>query len=407
MASVLSLPCELSLQISRLLNFRDKCNLSATCKIWRARLSPEIFNTIRFTNDGTSPPSTLLIAHGRYVKEIKFLCQCDLFDWLGRRSLSPEALKLLEGHLTPNVRTIRLRFDFGPDKFFDSDDMDVEDVEDADATRTQKMKHYWREIMRTTWKALAANTFVRALVVDELPLIPTSTYYTVEFRQFLAQLESATFNFYDVDDHVRIRTRSLPCTRDFLRNMDALFFRYMGGLKHLHIQALDPFDIPEHLPLLQSLKLENCFISSSLASFIQGHARVLESLDINVCVSSMEDFPEIRGDKISWADFFDEVYKAKPRLTELIAGRNKTPFTINEPDEHTDDAVQHILQKLKADPNFIAFRYVFRYQIFHDYDALNADERVNAERFYQGDDQRAYDRLMGLVNENRRRQGLI
>lgn len=66
MASLLALSCELGLQITRLLDIRDKFNFSATCKLYRAQLWPEIFNIIRFTNDKASATSALIAveAHG-------------------------------------------------------------------------------------------------------------------------------------------------------------------------------------------------------------------------------------------------------------------------------------------------------------------------------------------------------
>lgn len=182
----------------------------------------------------------------------------------------------------------------------------------------------------------------------------------------------------------------------------------MTGLKHLHIQASDPLGLddyppylplalkPEDLPLLQSHKLENCFICSELVLFIQSHAQILKSLDVNECFSRYA--PEFYGQNLSWADFFDQIYETKPRLTELIAGGSKVPFIREEYVEGTDDAVDCILQQLEADPNCIAFMHMF---LDCDYGVSCMDNKTNVERYHQGDDQRAYDRLLGLVKKNR------
>ncbi|UKZ60940.1 uncharacterized protein TrAtP1_002212 [Trichoderma atroviride] len=384
--------------------------MSATCKSFRAQLLPEIFNTIRFTNNDISAASALIAveAHGQYVKGIEFTCQCNLDDTPTAPSLLPAACRLLNGSLTPNLQTITLKYNFGLDNDYDDVYFHFWDEEDVIATRTEELQHEWRALMNETWEAVAANIFVRELVLDQLPPKWMSTYYTDAFRQFLGQLESATLNLFGFEDYIGYRTNSAPGTNSFLRNLDASFFRFMTGLKRLHIRASDPLGLedyppyiplalkPEDLPLLQSLTLENCFICSELVLFIQSHAQILESLDVNECLCRYA--PEYYSENLSWADFFDKIYEARPRLTQLIAGGSKAPFIREEYDEGTDDAVDHSLQQLEADSDLIAFRHMF---LDTDYGSSCMDDEVDVERFHQGDDQRAYDRLMGLVKENR------
>ncbi|KAL7946165.1 hypothetical protein V8C42DRAFT_322649 [Trichoderma barbatum] len=427
MASLSSLPCELSLQIIQLLGFDDKIHLSATCKSYRAQLLPEIFHTIRFSNDESSATSALaaLEAHGQYTKAIEFTCQCGQDDepTAPAPSLLPAACNILEGQLTPNLQMVRLEFDF---------DLENEDFEvwwdfdfpnSEDYIRAEELHCKWRALMNETWEALAANTFVRELILDELPPKWTSAFLSDAFRQFLGQLESATFNIFGMEDYVPWRTNKVLGCCDFLCHLDDTFFRHMTGLKHLHIQASDPLgsmgawgerspDVSfpfksESLPLLKSLKLENCFICAELVSFIQSHAQVLKSLDINECFGNyMLSADMIRysfmlstSDCLSWAEFFDRIYNLKPRFTELIAGGNKVPFTRDDTYEYDDDPVlQPLRQKLAADPALKVFRYM---HVNNDTGHLSVDEDINVERFNQGDDQLAYNRLMGLVNENR------
>ncbi|KAL7788524.1 hypothetical protein V8C43DRAFT_287843 [Trichoderma afarasin] len=411
MACLPDLPSELFLEIIKVLDIGGKINLSSTCKLYRAQLLPEIFKTIRLTNDETSATSarTVVETYGQYMKTIEFTCQCDPHERATAPSLLPAACQILKGHFTPNLQTVKVKFDFDLDNEANmvSDDFDYD--EDANYTRERELREKWRALMNETWEALVANTLITELILDDFPPKWTSTYRTDAFRQFLNQLESATINIFGFEDYAGIRTNAMIDYCDFLRNLDALFFRHMRGLKYLHIQASDPLGYadgnggntfialalkPGDLPLLQSLTLDNCFVCPELISFIQSHAQVIKFLDIDECFCWSE---------VPWAKFFDEIYEAKPRLTGLLAGGNKAPFPFDEnPYWEEDDAVLLMCQKLEADSTLKIFR-----QMHMDPDngilTLNYDKTV--ERFNQGDDQRAYDRLMALVNENR--QSLI
>ncbi|KAL6886946.1 hypothetical protein GGI43DRAFT_426139 [Trichoderma evansii] len=244
MASLLALPCELSFQIIKILDIGDKIHLSATCKF-----------------DEASAASALVAveAHGQYTNVIEFTCQCDLDDQPTTPSLPPAACKVLNGHLTLNIHTATLKFDFGLDVDRDVNNESREllwiyfdDEEDANTVHKSELRKKWRALMNETWEALEASIF-------------TSGYFTNTFYQFLNQLESAIIRIFGTED---------KGSRDFLSNLNCIFFHYMKRLKHLYIRALDPLGlvtdeiphielmlIPEDLPLLQSLKLENCFVT--------------------------------------------------------------------------------------------------------------------------------------------------
>lgn len=365
------------------------------------------FDTIRFTSDEASAASALAAveAHGHYTKAIEFTCQCDHEDIPTPTGppLPPAACNVLNGLLTPNLHTVRLKFDFN----LDDDGLDAFDhfdyAEDAGRVRKTESQDKWRALMNETWEAVVANTFVRELILDELPLKWTSAYYTDAFGRFLNQLESATIHIFGMQNG-EWRTNITNGCGDFLSGLDTAFFRHMNGLKHLYIRATDPLGLansdmpykelplhPEDLPLLQSLTLENCFVSPELVLFIKGHAQVLRSLRLN------ESFC---GENLSWAGFFDQVYEAKPSLAELIYRDDKAPFMTDEVDVWVTDesALLRVRQRLEADPTLNVFR---RGYLDADTGVLFFYHDEDVKRFNQGDDQRAYARLTGLVNGNR------
>ncbi|UKZ80839.1 hypothetical protein TrVFT333_008604 [Trichoderma virens FT-333] len=395
MACLSALPQELTLQIFRLLEVGDKIRLSATCKHYRAQLAPEIFKTIRLTNDERVAQSALaaIEAHGEYTTRIEFKGHCEYDSDRTEPALPPAAAKVLQGHLTPNLRTVSLGFTFD---FEDGDEWDeghpdasggmsiylFEGEESEEYVRERERTWQWRALMNETWQALIANIHVRELILDKLIPKWTSTFRTEEFRRLLSRLEFATFNILGTDNGAGWKTNTDPLG--------------LEGFRHIPL-ALKP----EDLPLLESLKLMRCFVGPELVSFIRGHKQVLKSLDVKECVSAGESGSADNG--ISWAEFLDQVYEAKPALTELIAGGGRAPLTREEeftPDYQFKDEpedIQEIRRKLKADPRLRLFGYG---SLDDKYGMFFLDEDANEEEFKSGNDQKAFDRLMGLVNQN-------
>ncbi|PNP51312.1 hypothetical protein THARTR1_08069 [Trichoderma harzianum] len=413
-----ALPQELTIQIFRLLEVSDKVRLSTTCRQYRAQLAPDIFKTIRFTNNEAVARSVLgaIEAYGEYTTHIEFTPHCGPNDEITTPALTPAAAKVLQGHLTPNLSTFRLRFDFD---FYDGEDWDADHpdavmgksiyifqgVETEEQVREREETWQWRALMNETWRALATNIYVRELILDELVLKRASAFLTEEFRQFLSRIEAATFQIFGRDNGAGWTTITMWGVVDFLQNLDTTFFHHMTGLKHLAIHAEDPLGsqsnhhiplslMPDDLPLLESLKLTTCFVCPELASFINGHRNVLKSLDVKDCVCEYKT-------GYSWASFFYAVYEAKPPLTELIAGNGcNVPITFDEmfnEFENEPEDIQKIRRKLKTDPRLRLFGYGM---VDDKYGMLHLHEDVNVDNFKSGNDQRAFDRLMGLVNEN-------
>jgi hypothetical protein len=429
MAHFSALPHELRFQIFDYLELIDQVHLSATCKAFRTQLSPEIFKTIYFTNDEALAKSVLVAveAYGEYTTRIEFICDSKSDDKLTTPALPLAASRLLKGHLTPNLRTVQFEFcyDFGAGREWDDNpDLDswgsmqlFEAIEDADYVREQEQIWQWRALMKETWDALAANTYVRELIMDEFIPKWTSTFHTDEFRQFLARLESATFNIFGMDDGAGSLTNTTRGYCEFLSTLDDSFFRYMTGLKHLSISAWDPLGLDgdchiplalraEDLPVLESLKLENCFVCPDLVWFIHGHAQTLRSIDVDGCYSGgyQED---MRRNPITWARFFDEIYDAKLPLVEFKYRDSDAPPLSKPPptsyfveQEYKD--VRDMCQKIASNPKLKIFGYKYLWDLKgEDIHAWGE----NVERFNIGDDQRAYERLMGLVEANAAKVG--
>ncbi|KFY08445.1 hypothetical protein V491_08441, partial [Pseudogymnoascus sp. VKM F-3775] len=98
---------------------------------------------------------------------------------------------------------------------------------------------------------------------------------------------------------------------------------------------------------------------------------------------------------LKWEDGIIWVNYAIAHVTEFIAGDDRVLLTYDG--EFDSERVQGIRQKLKANPVLKLFGYA---NLSDKYGSLHNDATENADQFINGDDQRAYDRLMDLVREN-------
>ncbi|KAH7313544.1 hypothetical protein B0I35DRAFT_435420 [Stachybotrys elegans] len=424
MASFTTLPWELCHHAFGYLSLQDKLRFSATCKLYRTHFTPQLFETISFTNDNVIAQSALAAvkAHGAHTTRIEFVGRAEPSKEFATPVLLAATLDLLTGRHTPNVHTVQVDFDFN---FDEDDDWDNNPnapmnesiyvfaaIETDDYFQESEKKWNWRSLMNETWRALLGNHHVKTLIVKRFVPKWTTAFKTKEFQLFLGNLESATFEILGGDNGAGWRANTVWGYCEFLSNdFGHVFFRHMHKLKQLEFFASPegPLGLQGHryiplaiqqddMPLLQSLKLVNCFIGPELVSFIQGHAQVLRTLHLDECMGS-----DAAIDSMSWAQFFSQVYNSKVAIAELLVENAMVPLTSDErwgsaqhgPEEPVE--IQEIRRKLKAQPELKLFGYKFldeKYGICFD------DEGLNASSFTAGNDQRAYDRLIGLVKQN-------
>ncbi|KAK8015358.1 hypothetical protein PG990_008654 [Apiospora arundinis] len=438
MASLTRLPPELSLQVFSHLSLRDKVRLSAATKDYRALFAPEIFATVAFINADRVAQSALAAVkvYGKYTTRIEFgpelIAQISDEDRINPEDkltspvLLPAAAELLQGRHTPNLQAAQIHFDFEFDVDAWDDDGEgfsiytFEEPEDEGRTRDKEEYWEWRALMNETWQALSSNPHVKDLTIKEFVPRWTSAFRADDFRSFLGRLESAHLSILGMDNGAGWKTNTVEGYVIFLaEDLDQAFFHHMHNLRRLAIHASDEGPLgcegfrhiplalkPDDLPVLHSLTLSNCFVGPELVDFIRSHAQTLTSLDVGGCVSA-GDGSGMAENPLYWAEFFDQVYGVKPALTELIVGGARAPLTREENYDHyaneeEEPEVREIRQKLKADSGLKLFSYC---SLDDKYGMFFRDEEVNVEAFQRGDDQRAYERLMGLVRQNKERLG--
>lgn len=390
-------------------------------------MAAELFQTSRieagFDDNGNIAQSALAAVkrYGCYTTRFEFIGKVwDAHEKLTGSTLPTAADELLGGIMTPNLRTMSIQFEFslslsGFEFKYLEDDAEVEEAEHT---------LYWRALMNETWQALSTNLTAKELIVREFLPKWTSAFRTNAFRQFLSRIKSAKlWIFIDEGDSWNSNHNEGYC--EFVADLDNCLFRHMSNLKHLELYAGDPLGHsgyahislplkPHDMPLLESLKLTNSFICPELVSFIRGHSKLLTWLDITRCVSASEVDREVE-DALSWAEFFDSICQIHSISFKLIIRTEKVPLNSNEScmgrygDEDVEDIdnyyeedapseLQNARRMLDEDKRLRLFEYAY----VHDkYGTLDSDWKKNLAQFQLGDDQKAYDRLLSLLDKNR------
>jgi hypothetical protein len=433
MAKVTSLPLELFIEILKDANIHDKLRLSTTCSHLRHLLAPILFQTVRFTNNERIAQSALSTVkkYGIHTTRLEFTGYSRLSKDYSAPALPSDAIQLLKGSpYTPNLRTVQVRFTLnsvGTDiPLSDPDSLLVfkafQESETEESVAGEEREKAWRSLMNEAWMAISANTLVKGLVVLDFMPKWTSAFRSHQFRCFLAGLESASIQVFGTQHGGIWPTIMSTGYRGFLEKFDAILFQHMVHLKHLHLSAskYGPLGLEGrlHIPLLlsakampalESLKLEWCFIGNELLAFLREHAQTLKSLELQHCFSGTDDIHVNRPMNsatapMSWATFFDELATIEPALVKFVLdSTGYTPSIMMHPDDevpewlHEPVDFQEIIQQLNNNPQLKFFGHAYLHEYFGRL-VMNREESV--EQFRQGEDQRSFDRLISLIEDN-------
>ncbi|KAJ3496234.1 hypothetical protein NLG97_g2809 [Lecanicillium saksenae] len=411
---ITALAPETHLQIIQSLAFLDKVNLSATCKLFRKLLVPDIFKKLLFGNWDDGPASVLAVAkaHGQVTEAIALTLTAGAGEETEVPALLTDAAAVLSGHWTPNVLTIVLTFDFefedlGEGEWSDERDW-LETPENDDDVELAEKKYLWRAVVNETWLAVSKNTTVKELIIDGFFPVLASAYRRPEFTRFLGQIEHAVFNLASDEG----MPDTWPYHHGFQRifpEVSTIFLSRLKSLVSLHLDgnhsmlglstyAHTPLPLRGlSLPSLRRLTLRSCFIDDELVWFLRQHRATLASLNVQDCFCV--SVPWARDSVGTWAMFFDQFVEMRPVLTEIVAGYNADRVSRQRwlPKARDSETRERMCDALRANPGMKHFCYA-------DFNTETGRTRMDAEAnetaFRDGRDWAAYQRLVDLVEDN-------
>lgn len=192
----------------------------------------------------------------------------------------------------------------------------------------------------------------------------------------------------------------------FLKKMSSCFWDHLNTVSDFTlcvceygpIDASDAFLVklpfkPQQMPYLKTLHLQHVFIDSKLTQFLVEHAAKLENISFIKCAGAVPGIDGFGGIEVYWHTILDALSDAQPRVLKHLE--------ILPVDRRINDRIegsQAAKKILEKDPKkrLFLYRNTYRYGI-----ERSDDDIVMYESVSSGDDQRAYDRIMTLIETNR------
>ncbi|CAD6570390.1 MAG: hypothetical protein ASARMPREDX12_003477 [Alectoria sarmentosa] len=419
---------------------RDLMNWSCTSHYFRNLLAPCIFKSIKLRNDeksGASVDSLLKSPHGALVKEMYFLGTIPSgmtspdddgdvealaegfhteFDKAEEEEEKPITITLplvvdnllSDLHQFPNLESLSIGFTYPYEYPFD----DYYDAEGIVDNGNPEPARAWKALMTTTFETLLRNKppQLRALEIRKFVWTYTEPYESQSFHKFLSQVECFSLSVRGGNNGAGWCVSTCDGYLECVARFDDLFFDHLASATSLILKATEEGPIglegmrharlalkKGQMPLLKSLHLEHIFICQELVDLLISHTDTLEQLTLHDCNSSVNGLQDNAG--FYWNHFFDALYRADlKKLSHLEIRPYNAPLYYSFSQEEADpENVQQIRRVLSED----AKRRVFGYATLNDkYGDCFTDDDENQAAFERGEDQVAFDRLMGNISAN-------
>jgi hypothetical protein len=422
---------------------RDIANLSSCCQILRKLAAPTLYRCVRLRNDSESGESLKAVGNCQwaagFVRELNFEGNTTIEDeWEEPMPLSeedfPSSVEEVLSHLErfPKLEVLTVQFKLGETEEEDEEGArtgfntwftGVDPFRNSEQLKRMEEKTEWRDLMARTYNAISGGERPSSLKTLELRnLLPSgvSSFLTENWQAFLGTLKTIRISLHSGDNGDCSKLNTAYGYIEFIEGFDVFLshlaniteFRFAAtrsGLPGLPGQnhAAIPLDA-EHMPLLQVLELQLCFISERTAHFITSHITTLERISLEDCYSAATD--DLADEHTTWAAFLTiiadslETVQVSP-LKEFFISPRILGGSIREPGhlyddlesvpiEGEDEKIKLARQLSETDPSRRPFDYA---RVDDKYGMLFEDEEQNLTAFLEGQDQAAYDRLMAIV----------
>jgi hypothetical protein len=468
-----SLPPELLAGIVEVQEQSERLSLSAANSRFRGFLAPYLFRTVRLNRRPDSDFDGLrrvASKYAQYVRELNYVgsvyARAEEGDgpesgnkqpWVppswGGSGMSgiqkplplypflPDTVRdALSGNLFPVVDTVRVSFEFNfeeppPEGGFWEHESDilgqglidfiyVHEIpeEDQNVIREKEAKYPWRALMADVWRVLCQNHSIKNLVATDLMPKPTSTFFSEQWSEFLARLQTLEIRMQSGDNGAGLLSNTVDGYLHFERHLDDYFFKHATHTTSLILAAGrdTPFGcdvewancpLPlrsDHLPKLQHLELHEMFLSPDLASFVTRENGSISSLVLYNCHTGTID----EGIYYPWKDFLVGLDRDDVQLKKLdIRYAKQVPMTSAEVWGWGKSAEENPqrwakIQALRQVPGTMAFSYGW---CTDKYGEFWEDAEGNYQNYTKGEDLKAYHSLLARIrcNASESRQDVV
>ena len=400
----------------------DLISWSCTSSYFRNLLAPHIFKTVTLRNDqksGSSLNALAKSAHKAHVKELYFIGFVDRSEeaaFPDTERIFPRSVDALLGDLQQFQNLQKLSIRFLVDHFLGAG-LDSHEAETPEQVLAAEASKPWRALMAMTYSALTRNRSpgFKHFEISQLIWRKVSTFSDSAFHKLLSCFEQLTLSIHDLDIGAPINPGSNVECSVLMGKLNEYFFNYSSNVTNLSITSSREgylgLDGRNHaslalwtvqMPLLKTLYLEHIFVSSELITFLTDHNDTLEELILRDCYATSKGLLP----NVHWSQFFDRLFYSRPaRLRRFEIVDSKTPLTLEEShdedeeeyDVEMSDNVYEVRMIMWRDPGRSLFPYAW---VDDELDGFLSAVDQNVTAFLEGEDQRSWDRLTRLIEQN-------
>ena len=456
-----SLPAEVqSLIIESLYSDHDKkslCALRSVCKLYQIHpvlnelfykiqvLRNDDIESIKTIQEISSSPTYKLLVKELHFKatapgdqETEYVAgEWDHAKYFPHESPVSHILQNLQTHF-PNLQNISVEFVYELSKeinhrqwgtdFYMWDDL--EHLAPADRADHEE-REPWLYCMQKTYESLAMNEDYRGgLEIICLPPVQISTFSSSVWHTFLSRLTSIKFSMLGQDNGAGWHSNTQESYTNFCNRLSDFVFKSLSSCTSLDFASHEYMPLgcsgynhmalplrAEHLPLLQHLRLEQCFIGPELLTFLRAHSSTLTSLHLQNCMSAHGC--SMAEDAIPWSEFFSSLLLLPttsssppfPKLTSLtILPIEATKIWDEYQEEDADGNPELAILRDRFGGLEVEHRKgvrMWEYKRTGDrFGMIFELGQVVRERYLEGEDTREFERVMTLVRRNQKTMGV-
>ncbi|KAL3467884.1 hypothetical protein BJX64DRAFT_124553 [Aspergillus heterothallicus] len=417
---------------------RDLLALSGTCSWFRTLLAPRLFRSIRLHNTRKSALAVQAIGEGKsssYVKDLQYI---PLYTGIWNDDEVPSVEEIYPPELNTvlsnlscfnSLERFKITFVFDGDReLWDllSDEFTDDFNSDAGVAEERAEFEPWRELMASSFRAIASNydpqrypndgntNLPLTITIRDLPPITLPTYYEPVWGHFLSHIKHFTMTIPYLENGAGWCLVTQSSYSGFAEYLGPWFF---GHLRSVESISFDPaetgllgdtgdrydFSIGLHdakMPNLRRVHLTNLALCDELLKFLIRHVETLESITLRDCHAFRRTYFE--EGELRWKHLFKALIAAAPaklREFEVVDTDQHDKPRLLFLDNHWADksVVERAERKLKSEPDVRPFHYAY---MSDKYGFVGGDFETLVDCFLSGEDDRLFKELMAVVEGN-------
>lgn len=439
MVSLLSLSAELKLSIIEQLDLtptgfipgpsQDLLSISRVCKVFRSLALPFLLRNITLLNEQKSGSHVLAVlesARAVHVRNLHFVGIMEIPlspENRGEDERSPfpddlpESTEQVLSNLAklPNLERVTMQFVCAKTNeehetiYTDSYDI-FEELETDEQVREAENTIAYRSLTERSYRALSQNpaSSIKNLELKDIVTRKCSAWQRADFQALLQGLSTFTISLRGGDNGAGWQINKSQAYLDFIAELDIYFLEHLSSVKHFSLAATDDGPpglegsmnntrlplLGDQMPQLQTLSLEEVFISDDLSAFITAHSNTLQSIRLNHCFSGWNE-----DNAAHWGQFFRNINsKAMPALR--LFDISISDIEQMKPGHEKEWRYGEKLRAQELRKQYPA-RRMLDYKYLDDKYGMVFDMMDLAmERFESGSDHEEWERLCELIKRN-------